>query len=84
MYLRIAREFLVSVMLTVLSYLARYERFIWKLALTMTADAFARRAHVKRICVPIIPLAVQIISHIHNVVDDRTDSVNGKGLEVPV
>lgn len=50
----------------------------------MTPDASARIALVVRVRIVNVPLAVQVVDHIDNIVNDVSNAINREFLETPV
>lgn len=81
----IARLFLVSVKLTGVHMLASMSLIRLKcVALTMTPDTFPRCTRIKCVYITIVPLAVQVIGHVDDIVNDSGDSIDWECLEVPI
>ena len=47
---------------------------------TMASDAFSRRTGIEGIGVAIVPLPVQVVCHINDIVNSGRDAVNREGL----
>jgi hypothetical protein len=50
----------------------------------VTSNTFTRVTLVVRVSIAIVPLAVQVVGHIDNIVDDNGNAINRKGFQIPV
>lgn len=79
-----AREFIVSVRFTSGWTCQRRNVRVLEKFLTMTTNAFSRRTHVIGVRIAVIPLTVEIVGHVDDVIDGSSDSIDWECFEVPV